>query len=87
MVADSVGELLAMADKIGVNRKWFQATSHPHFDICLAKRSAAISFGAIEVDRRGLYDAMKWHREKFLHEHEELAAIHAADAATRVNEA
>lgn len=59
MVADTIAELLAMADKIGVDRKWFQPTSHPHFDICLAKRSAAIRNGAVEVDRHGLVAAMK----------------------------
>lgn len=36
MIADSSEELLAMADKIGVKRKWLQypGTKHEHFDIC-----------------------------------------------------
>ncbi|PYG27628.1 uncharacterized protein DUF4031 [Pelagimonas varians] len=57
MLADSVVEFLAMADTIGVDRKWFQSQSHPHFGICKAKRTLAIEAGAVEVDRRTLVDA------------------------------
>lgn len=51
MMADSDKELLAMADKIGVRRKWHQhpGTSRSHFDICLSKRKLAVQAGAIEV--------------------------------------
>lgn len=62
--ADSVDELLAMVDRIGVQRKWIQG--HPelsfgkhklaqwvHFDISLAKRELAIECGAIATDRYG----------------------------------
>lgn len=50
MVADSVEELHEMADKIGVNRKWFQSKSkYKHYDICKAKRALAVGFGAKEV--------------------------------------
>lgn len=40
MVADSTAELLAMADAIGVQRKWLQkaGTAYEHFDVCMAKR-------------------------------------------------
>ncbi|MGY4333163.1 hypothetical protein ACVWWG_007580 [Bradyrhizobium sp. LB7.2] len=64
MWADSDAELLAMADKLGVNRKWIQG--HPtlsfgkhrnaswvHFDIAQSKRALAVSGGAIETDRFG----------------------------------
>lgn len=52
MFADSTDELLAMADKIGVQRKWLQ---HPgsyreHFDICLSKKNKALEAGAVEID-------------------------------------
>lgn len=55
MMADSRDELLAMADQIGVNRKWLQkaGTVHEHFDICKAKRFLAVKAGAIEVDSLG----------------------------------
>lgn len=64
MWADSDAELLAMADRIGVQRKWIQG--HPtlsfgkhrnaswvHFDIALSKRALAVKAGAIETDRYG----------------------------------
>lgn len=62
--ADSLDELLAMVDKIGVQRKWIQG--HPilsfgkhreaswvHFDISLAMKDAAIAEGAILTDKFG----------------------------------
>lgn len=82
MLADSVAELLDMADKIGVDRKWFQALSHPHFDIALSKRALAVAHGAIEVDRQGIVAAMKRHRAKFMSDAAELAAIRAAAACS-----
>lgn len=54
MGADTTAELLAMADKIGVARKWLQCagTWREHFDIALSKRGAAVSAGALEVTQR-----------------------------------
>ena len=51
MIADSTDELLAMADRIGVKRKWMQrpGTHREHFDICLSKRAAAVAAGAVEI--------------------------------------
>lgn len=65
MWADSDEELLAMADRIGVRRKWIQGhhvlsfgkhrnASWVHFDIALSKRALAVRAGAIETDRYGL---------------------------------
>lgn len=65
MFADSTEELLAMADKIGVQRKWLQhpGTIREHFDICLSKKAKAIQAGASEIDYPGdvkkLMDARK----------------------------
>jgi hypothetical protein len=56
MWADSLDELLAMADRIGVAHKWLQQppkASWVHFDIALSKRALAIKHGAIETDRYG----------------------------------
>ena len=78
MLADSVAELLDMADRIGVDRKWFQPESHPHFDICKAMRAKAIAAGAIEADRRQLVEVMKRYRSKWLADLEERAALEAA---------
>jgi len=62
--ADSLPELLEMVDAIGVQRKWIQghpelsfgkhkSASWVHFDIAKAKKSLAISAGAILTDRYG----------------------------------
>lgn len=64
MWADTDAELLAMADKIGVQRKWIQGhatlsfgkhrnASWVHFDIAKSKRALAVKNGAIETDRYG----------------------------------
>lgn len=59
MIADTTDELLAMADRIGVRRRWLQnpGTWREHFDICQAKRAAAVAAGAVELTQRQL--AMK----------------------------
>lgn len=51
MAADTTEELLAMVDKIGVNKKWIQhkGTKQEHFDICLSKRKLAVAAGAKEI--------------------------------------
>lgn len=54
--ADTEEELLAMVDKIGVQRKWIQKPPHAswlHFDVAASKRLLAIEHGAIETDRYG----------------------------------
>jgi hypothetical protein len=53
MIADTLDELHAMADTIGVQRKWFQAdASWPHYDIALTKRALAVTAGAEEITWR-----------------------------------
>lgn len=54
MMADTVDELHAMADKIGVVRRHFQDTKYKHYDICLSKRILAVRYGAIELDAKEL---------------------------------
>lgn len=56
MWADSLDELLAMVDAIGVNRRWLQQpprASWVHFDVCMAKKRRAIELGAVLTDRYG----------------------------------
>lgn len=56
MWADSLDELLAMADRIGIARKWLQEppkASWVHFDISLGKKALAIEAGAVLTDRFG----------------------------------
>lgn len=60
MVADSLEELHAMADRIGVARRHFQ--DHPgrqHYDICKTKRYMAVHFGAIETDGKGIIQVLR----------------------------
>ena len=51
MAADLAEDLLAMADRIGVQRNWKQypGTAKEHFDICLSKRALAVQNGAVEL--------------------------------------
>jgi len=51
MVADTLPELHAMADKIGLARKWFQKGDH--YDVSISLRAKAIAAGAVEIP----YDA------------------------------
>jgi hypothetical protein len=56
MIADSDAELHAMADRIGVARKWHQAppAHDSHYDIALSKRVLAVQAGAREITLRQL---------------------------------
>lgn len=73
MWADSLDELLEMADTIGLNRKWIQG--HPelsleqyktamwiHFDVSITKRNEALKAGAILTDRFGAVEHVAWLR-------------------------
>ena len=54
--ADTLEELLAMVDRIGVQRKWLQQppkASWVHFDISLAKKALVIEAGAVLTDKYG----------------------------------
>lgn len=55
MIADTDEELHAMADKIGIARKWHQKppkASSSHYDICTSKRTLAVHAGAVEITLR-----------------------------------
>ena len=56
MWADTLEELLAMADRIGVARRWLQqppGASWVHFDVSLGMKATAIAAGAVLTDRYG----------------------------------
>lgn len=65
MLADTTEELLAMADKIGVQRRWLQCAGTPkeHFDIALSKRALAVAAGAVEVGKAGVVEVLRRKRE------------------------
>jgi hypothetical protein len=59
MIADTLDELHAMADAIGMQRRWFQPRSFPHYDLPQERRAEAVRLGAVEVDRRGIAAVMR----------------------------
>lgn len=70
MMADTTEELLEMADRIGVARKWLQraGTTYEHFDISKGKRAEAVKAGAVEVRSRDLGLLMKRKRADLIRE-------------------
>jgi hypothetical protein len=56
MQADTLAELHAMADRIGMRREWFQSKPgrpwHDHYDLTRERRERAIRLGAIPVTWR-----------------------------------
>jgi hypothetical protein len=62
MIASTEQELHAMADKIGVARRWYQGD---HYDITKTKRDLAVRAGAVEISMRALA-AMSMNRREGL---------------------
>lgn len=65
MVADTLEELNAMADKIGVARKWIQDADMGHgwvhYDVSMQARQKAIEHGAVAITLRELaLMTMEW---------------------------
>jgi hypothetical protein len=51
-----VGNLHALAQRIGLKRSWFQSHSRtPHYDLVPSKRALALKHGAVEIDAREWY--------------------------------
>lgn len=64
LLADTPPELHAMADRIGVSRRWYQRNaSTPHYDIAKTKRQLAVAAGAIELGRREVVVVIRRIRE------------------------
>ena len=65
MIADTTNELLAMADAVGVQRKWIQnaGTYREHFDVCASKRELAIANGAQAVSQRKIGEILNSRRK------------------------
>ena len=64
LVADTLDELHAFAERLGLKRAWFQATSLPHYDLTKNKRELAVKRGAIQIDQRQLVEILRTHRKK-----------------------
>lgn len=56
MVADTDDELHALADRLGLARRWHQkaGTPHSHYDIDWDTRARALALGARVIGRREL---------------------------------
>lgn len=54
MIADTLEELHAMADTLGLRREWFQGGARPHYALCRSKRSAALRAGVRAIGSRRL---------------------------------
>jgi hypothetical protein len=69
MIADSHEELVEMADKIGVQRKWIQYKGLPneHFDVSMSARKKAVENGAIEISYRELGEMVMKRRKEADH--------------------
>jgi hypothetical protein len=62
MIADTPDELHAMADRIGVERRWFQQppkASFWHYDIAQTKRALAVAAGAVDCERNAFVDHLR----------------------------
>lgn len=59
MLADTLDELHATADKIGLKRSWFQPRSFPHYDLSKSRRALALRNGALEISRVEVVELMK----------------------------
>lgn len=50
LMADSLPELLAFADRLGLDRRWLQdKASGVHFDVVDTKREEALRLGAVPI--------------------------------------
>lgn len=59
MWADTVLELHAFADRLGLKRSWFQEppkASWQHYDISIGKKIDAIKMGAVLTDKYGPFE-------------------------------
>lgn len=64
MMADSLEELHAMADRLGLKREWFQHKSSPHYDLSQTKRQEALALGAIPMDRAKTVELIRFWRTR-----------------------
>lgn len=62
MMATTLEELHAFAERLGLRRSWFQPASSPHYDLTASKRELALQLGAVFVTARE--QALQRRREK-----------------------
>ncbi len=83
MIADTLDELHAMADNIGVARKWFQnKASFPHYDICHSKMKLAIANGAVPLSMMDLGRQMRRLKQTDEYSLEKLKALYQIEGGS-----
>lgn len=59
LLADSVEELHAFAESIGLLREWYQPRSFPHYDLAPSRWRRAVKAGARVIGRREVVSIMR----------------------------
>jgi hypothetical protein len=68
--ADSLDELHAFADKLGLRRSWFQSkTLYPHYDVTTSVRTRALAMGAHGADREKIVSCARQMRFEMIQAH------------------
>ena len=64
MAADTLEELHALAERIGLKRSWFQRVPRPHYDLTPSKHALAVKAGAKELSSGSFVLTFMKEREK-----------------------
>ena len=64
MIADTTEELYAMAERLGLARRWVHrgGTAEEHFDVSQEAKARAIELGAVAITRRELITRIRARR-------------------------
>lgn len=71
MVSDNISELFEMAQRIGMQARWFQPRSFPHFDVSVSRRTLALQYGAQVMSRREIALFMRSYRLRLTQDQKE----------------
>jgi hypothetical protein len=75
LVADSLDELHSFADRLGLQRRWFQSkTLYPHYDVTKSVRVRALALGAQGADRETIVGCAKRMRSEMIQLYKEASS-------------
>lgn len=75
LVADSLDELHSFADRLGLQRRWFQSkTLYPHYDVTQSVRVRALALGAQGADRETIVGCAKRMRSEMIQLYKEASS-------------
>ena len=52
LTADTLDELHDFAARLGLQRRWFQSATIPHYDLTMGRHARALALGAVFVPAR-----------------------------------